>query len=93
MVTPVWSPDGSKLSYEYDEERNGYWNYFIGIYDLRNGAATTLVNETNEPFVDEYDVSWSSDGTRLLSSDTREVLTMSGSRTLHPEHLFRRQPI
>ncbi|TAN41053.1 MAG: hypothetical protein EPN25_05690 [Nitrospirae bacterium] len=62
---PGWSPDGSKLSYEYYEDRNGFGNFFIGVYDLATGVATTLVNETSEPFVDEFAVSWSSDASRI----------------------------
>ena len=57
--SPVWSPDGSKLAYVFDDI-NSY--YRIGIYDPATGLNTPLTNDAD---VYEEIPSWSSDGSML----------------------------
>ncbi|MBI5075032.1 MAG: PD40 domain-containing protein [Nitrospirae bacterium] len=63
--SPVWSSDGSKIAFQYNEDRNGQQNYLIGIYDIRAEAVAPLTGATDDPYIDEYYPSWSSDGSRI----------------------------
>ena len=63
--SPVWSSDGSKLAFQYNEDRNGQQNYLIGIYDIRAKAVTPLTGATDDPYIDEYYPTFSSNGSNI----------------------------
>ena len=55
---PQWSPDGKKIAYSF-YDTNG--DYRFAVYDTETGKSTPLTDETG---VNEWGLSWSSDGTR-----------------------------
>jgi Tol biopolymer transport system component/flagellar hook assembly protein FlgD/fibronectin type 3 domain-containing protein len=62
---PVWSPDGAKIAFGYDEDRDNNLNHLIGLYEVRTGAVTSLMEQSSVSFIDENSPSWSLDGSSL----------------------------
>ncbi len=83
--SPLWSPEGSKLSYIFMDSN---WDSRIGIYDIKTGSSTPLTKDTAEDTDDEINPSWSSDGSKvafIINGDGSQNVwikdLMSGSLT------------
>jgi fibronectin type 3 domain-containing protein len=83
---PIWSPDGSKIAYLFQDED---WNGRIGIYDIETGQSTPLTDDGNGLY--EYEPSWSSDGERLFLSNNGgiwDIWIKTWPRFIDPDHAW-----
>jgi Tol biopolymer transport system component len=75
-VSPVWSPDGTKIAFERD--------YDIWVMDA---DGTDQVNLTNSPSLSEYEPDWSPDGIKIAFTNGSWsdifVMNADGSRQVN----------
>ena len=70
--SPVWSPDGTKIAFTRTVARNGA--AFRHIFTI-GADGSNLTSLTNVASVDEGDVTWAPDGSRLAFSSNRDGVT------------------
>jgi Tol biopolymer transport system component len=66
---PAWSPDGTKIAYNYQPEKRGAGSDDVYVM---NADGSGKINLTKSPKVDEDRPSWSPDGTKITFSSDRE---------------------
>ncbi len=71
-----FSPDAQKITFEFDEQ-NSFSGGGIYVYDPNTNSAINISTIVNFSALDQSDISWSQDSTRILVNRLSKILSIS----------------